>query len=285
MRSRYKADLRKKPQSLRLLPRRRLSNLVHSMKSDESPKFWLHLFGATVFVALLSSIPLPIWLLLPIVAVLTFVIQEQVFHTRILARSFWLTTYLHPESPIRPWLTGSKIIRWLAVGLSLPLSIVTYITVYSYGLLDCFAVAVGIFLGRQIHRRLSSPIDVNLAEHLVELAHLRIYYWLSVLAVLICLAISSVAKGLQTDYSQSTSGQLATIVIDDVKHPVRFVQHCVRTLRFTELQLLRVRDINGWPYGWLIYLFFLVPNAIPAFGLVTLYAGGERLLKRVTNDD
>lgn len=131
-----------------------------------------------------------------------------------------------------------------------------------------------------VHQQISAPIDTNLVEHLAELAHLRVFYWFAVVIVLLSLALSNVTKGFFEDYSQKTSDQLATQTIETVKHPVRFVQHCVRTLRYSEYQLLRVRDINGWPYGWLIYFFFLVPNAIPAFGLVILYTGGERIVNR-----
>jgi hypothetical protein len=164
---------------------------------------------------------------------------------------------------------GSTLLRWIAASVAVPLAIVTYISVYGYDLWDCLAVAIGIYGARLLHGQISAPIDANLAEHLTELAHLRVYYWLAVVAVLAALALSSVAKGFFSDYSQATSDQLATQTIETVKHPVKFVQHCVRTLRYSELQLLRVRDINGWPYGWLIYFFFLVPNALPAFGVGT----------------
>ena len=255
------------------------------MQTDDPIQAWLPLIGSTIFIGLLSSLPLPLLLLLPVLAAITFVMQAQVFHTRSLAKSFWLTTYLRPDSPIRQLLMTSTLMRWIAVAIALPLALVTYISVYGYDLWDCFAVAIGIVVARLIHGKISAPIDANLAEHLIELAHLRIFYWLSILTVLAALALSSVAKGFFTDYSQATSDQLATQTIETVKHPVKFVQHCVRTLRYSEFQLLRVRDINGWPYGWLIYLFFLVPNALPAFGLVTLYCGGERLTNAWLNNE
>jgi hypothetical protein len=255
------------------------------MATDDNLTLWLPLVGSTLFICLLSSVPLPLLLLLPVIAGMTYAMQAQVFYTRSLAKSFWLSTYLRADSPIREMIAGSVLLRWIAFFTALPLSVLTYIAIFGYDLWDCVAVAIGIYLARLAHQRLSSPIDANLAEHLVELAHLRIYYWLAVVFVLMSLALSSVAKGLFIDHSESTSDQLATQTIDTVKHPVRFVQHCVRTLRYSELQLLRIRDINGWPYGWFIYLFFLIPNALPAFGLVTLYAGGERILnQRIKNE-
>lgn len=255
------------------------------MQTDDPIHVWLPLIGSTVFIGLLSTVPLPLLLLLPVLGAMAFAMQTQVFHTRSLAKSFWLTTYLRPDSPIRQFLMASTLLRWIAVAIAIPLAIVTYISVYSYDLWDCLAVATGIYGARIVHGKISAPIDANLAEHLTELAHLRVYYWLAVFAVLFALALSSVAKGFFSDYSQATSDQLATQTIETVKHPVKFFQHCVRTLRYSEFQLLRVRDINGWPYGLLIYFFFLVPNALPAFGLVTLYSGSERLSKAWVNNE
>jgi len=248
------------------------------MHWDTPLAFWLPLVGSTVFVVLLSTIPIPWFILLPVLLAITFVMHVQVFHTRSLAKAFWISTYLRHDSPIREFLLTSYLLRWLAVGISLPLSVITYVAVFGYDLWDCLAVCIGVYAARVAHRSISAPLDANLAEHLVELAHIRVYYWFAILFVLASLALASVAKGFTSDYSSATSDQLASEVISTVKHPVRIVQHCSRTLRYSELQLLRVRDINGGVYGWLIYLFFLVPNALPAFGIVTLYSGFERLV-------
>jgi hypothetical protein len=238
------------------------------------------LLGSTTFICLLSNIPLTLLALLPILAAIVLAVQSQLFYTRSLAKSFWLSTYLRSDSPIQQWLLGSTLLRWMAYAGAVPLAVITYVSVYSYDLWDCLAVALGIFAARYIHQKISTPINANLAEHLVELAHLRIYYWLAVFCVLIGLAVTAVAKGWLVDYSEATSNELATYTIDSIKHPVKIVQDLVRTLKYSELQLLRIRDIQGWPYGWLLYFFFLVPNALPALGLVTLYAGAERLLQQ-----
>jgi len=241
---------------------------------------WLSVIATAIAVVLLSSVPLSAWLLVPTIAMMAALMQVQIFHTRQLAKSFWLSTYLRTDSPVRNYVRRSALLRLLAIGIAIPLSILTYITVYSYGISDCIAISISIVAAKRIHAAISKPVDDNIADHLVELAHIRIYYWLSIILVLVGLALASVLRSFSIDYSNATGDQIATIVIDEIKHPVKFVQHCVRTLRYSELQVLRVRDINGWPYGWLIYVFFLFPNALPAFGLVTLYAGCERIFTR-----
>ncbi len=257
------------------------------MASHDPIALWLPLVGSTLFIVLivlLSTIPFPLCVLLPVLLAIVFVMHVQVFHTRSLAKAFWISTYLRRDSPIRAFLATSSLLRCLAIAISVPLAAVTYIAVFSYDLWDCLAVSMAIYAARLAHSSVSAPLDANLAEHLVELAHIRVYYWFAILLVLTALAAASIGKGFTSDYSSFTGDQLATEVITTVKHPVRIVQHCSRTLRYSELQLLRVRDIirvhdiNGGLYGWLIYLFFLVPNALPAFGLVTLYSGFERLL-------
>jgi hypothetical protein len=247
---------------------------------NESIRMSVALVSSTTFICLLSSIPIPLAALLPILVAIVLAMQAQLFYTRSLAKSFWLRTYLRSDSPIKQWLLGSTFLLCLAYAGAVPLAAITYISVYSYDLWDCLAVAMGISAARYLHHKISAPINANLAEHLVELAHLRIYYWLAVFCVLIGLAVTAVAKGWLVDYSEATSNELATYTIDSIKHPVKIVQDLVRTLKYSELQLLRIRDIQGWPYGWLLYFFFLVPNALPALGLVTLYAGAERLLQQ-----
>jgi hypothetical protein len=247
------------------------------METEDAIRAWLPLVLATVFIVLLSTIPMPIWLLAPTVLGMAYLIYVQVFHTQLLAKSFWLSTYLRSDSPIRLYLRRSVLLRWIAAIISLPLALLTYISVYGYGIWDCMAVCTAIFAAKRAHATISSPVDANVAEHLIELAHIRIYYWFAIFFVLAALALVSIAESFAIDYASITGDQIATQTIEEIKHPVRFIRHCSRTLRFSELQLLRVRDINGGPYGWLIYLFFLIPNALPAFGLVTLFAGLERL--------
>lgn len=254
------------------------------MERNDPFRIWAPLVGSTIFVCLLSTIRLPLFLLIPVLAAMTYLMQVQIFHNRSLARSFWLTTYLKHDSPIREILNGSVFLHWIAVIIAIPLAFITYVTVFGYSLFDCILVSVAVFTAREIHKRLSAPIDRNLSENLVELAHLRIYYWLAISFVVASLAISSLAEGMFVDYSSITSDQIATETVDSIKHPFTFVQHCARTLKYSELQLLRIRDINGWPYGWLIYFFFLVPNVLPAFGLVTMYAGLQQKIEELAQE-
>lgn len=230
------------------------------------------------------QLPLPLWLCLSAIALLSGLMQHQLFYTRKLARQFWLSVYLRPTGGLHQLLSRTVLLRWLCFAIAVPLSMVTYISIYSYRWGECLAIAIGILLARYIHETIAKPVDSNIAGHLAELAHLRIFYWLSVTLVLASLASAGLIRSLWTDHSELTPDQIATQVIGDVHHPVRIVQHCVRTLNYGELQILRVRDTVGWPYGWLIYLFFLAPNAIPAFGLVTIYSGSERIYKNLCSN-
>ena len=242
-------------------------------------KPWIPLVVTSAIIFVLSALPLPLWILLAALLCIALLMQLQIFHVRLLAKQFWLSNYLRPESPLRQYLRRTLLLRFIAVALSLPLAIITYITVFSYEIWDCVAVIVAIILARCIHLWLSYPVDENIADHLVELTHIRIFYWLSIVSIVGAIAVVSVVSGLTNEYSSVTSYELAFETIDEIKHPVRIVRHCARTIRYFELQLLRVRDIAGWPYGWIIYFFFLIPNALPAFGLVTLFSGVERFLK------
>lgn len=235
--------------------------------------------ASTIGILLLSYVPLPFYLLIPVLGALVYFMHLQVFYTRTLAREFWISTYLRDESPIRTFLRTTKWLRLISVALCIPLALATYIVIFSYDFIDCIAISAAVFVASTIHKKLSRPVDTNIAERLTELTHVRVFYWFAVILVLCFIALTSVAKGIATDHSASTSNEIATETIDGVKHPVLIVRHCVRTLRYFELQMLRIRDLNGWPYGWLIYFFFLIPNALPAYGLVTLFSGIDRQIK------
>lgn len=235
--------------------------------------------ASTIGILLLSFVPLPAYLLILVLGALVYLMHLQVFHTRTLAREFWISIYLRDESPIRTFLQTTRWLRLISIVFCIPLAIATYIVLLSYDFIDCIAISAAVFTASSIHQKLARPVDTNIAERLTELTHVRVFYWFAVILVLCFIALTSVVKGVATDHSASTSNEIATETIDGVKHPVLIVRYCVRTLRYFELQMLRIRDLNGWPYGWLIYFFFLIPNALPAYGLVTLFAGIDRQIK------
>ncbi len=238
----------------------------------------LPLAVTTVVLALLSSIPFERWVLVPILAAMAGFIFVQVLHTRQLAKSFWLSTYLRPDSPIHKLVNRSYFLWVLSALITIPLTFVTYVALYGYGFWECFAIGIALLGAKSFQACALSPIDSNVASHLVELAKVRVFFWIAILLILSGLATTSIIKGFGSDYSKTTADEMATTVIKEIKHPVRVVRHCTRVMRFSELQLLRIRDILGWPYGWCIYLFFLIPNAVPALGLVSLFAGLDRVI-------
>jgi len=231
-----------------------------------------------VTVLFLSYVPLWWIILVPVVLGMAYMMQVQILHTRALSRHFWLTTYLRKDRPIYQYLRNSMLLPWIAWAIAVPLAAVTYVTVFCYDFVDCLAIFSALAAAFLIHRRFTEMMEVNVSSQLVELASIRFRYFVSVTLVLACLAAGSIAKSGFTNYADMTSDAIASQTISEIKHPAKLVQHCARTLRYSELQLLRIRDINGGLIGWMIYLFFLVPNALPAFGLVTFFSGIERFV-------
>lgn len=202
---------------------------------------------------------------------------------RQLARTFWLSNYLRSDSPIRKYLQGSLFLRVLSMVVSLFLAVITYLAIFGYHWLECVAFSAAILAAKRIHSAISTPIDANIAEHLVEWTHIRIFFWISISFVLLTLIISNITVTYSTDHSQLTADQIADKTINGLQHPVKAVQHIVRTVRYMDLQLLKARDTMvksfGWQYGWSVYFFFLIPNALPAFGLVSMFCGVERVIE------
>jgi len=250
---------------------------------DASVAPWVPVGVVWLIVTVLSIFALHWFFLIPCLILLSYLIWRQILLMQLLQRRFWLDTYLKPTSSIRKWLRGKKVLQCIALVAAVPLAVITYIALYTYSWLDCLFLGGAIACAVALQRLFVRPVDSHIAGHLSELVYQRIFTTIAVLLVLFGLALASVTKGLSEDHADLSSDEMATRVIDEYKHPVLFVRHCARTVRYCELWLLKVRDINGWPYGWGIYFFFLCPNAIPAYGVVTAFRTieticGERIL-------
>ncbi|MEQ8210080.1 MAG: hypothetical protein RH917_09630 [Lacipirellulaceae bacterium] len=114
-------------------------------ETDPNVERWLRLGIPAFGLVLLSSFPLWHIIFVPVILLMAFFIQLQVFHTRSLAKSFWMSTYLRGDSPIREKLQHSPFIHWLSWMVAFPLALITYITLYGYDWLDCIAIAFAIW--------------------------------------------------------------------------------------------------------------------------------------------
>ncbi len=232
---------------------------------------------AWIFV--MAFMPLSLWLLIPAVFLTAVVMQTQLFQGQKLERRFWVKVYLREGSWLSNFLQGRTQFMWMTTMLlSFIVAVLTIVYLYSYDWIDCAFVAGAMVSTLYLHAKLSKALRGNVSGLLLELAHIRVYYWLGIVLVVAAIGISSVVKGGADNYSELTSNDIAARAIADVKHPVEFVRHCARIFYYTDMQLLRIRDIVGWPYGWIIYAIFLIPNTLPAFGVVTMFLGISRTL-------
>lgn len=221
--------------------------------------------------------PVPWWGLLLILIALACLMQIDLFQRRLVAREFWLNTYLRPESRLREWLQRTRFLKALSFAIAIALSLVVYVYNYSFVLTDVIAIASALAVAAVTHQRLTPGIDSNIAQAFTRSTHDRVFHWFAVVLVVLFLAMATLIRGLNVDYSSATASDIADQTIAEVKHPVAWVKYAVRALIFFELESIRIRDQIGWPLGWLVYLFLLIPNAFAAYGIVSLYGGIKRL--------
>jgi len=193
-----------------------------------------------------------------------------------LNREFLLKTYLKQEGPIYEFLKNRML---LTVGIplfsSLTTSFLAYVDLLCMSLMDMIIVSISYYIGRWFVITASKPIKANLNNNLVELVSLRITLLVSVILMVACIAGLALIHGIQKDYSELTADEMATQIIAEHKHPVKLIRDITRTIKYSELQLLRIRDSIGGKYGWAIYLLFLIPHALPAVGFACFFLNLE----------
>jgi hypothetical protein len=190
-------------------------------------------------------------------------------------RHCW-STALSPGSNLRSYLDGQKFIPVVSMLITVPIAFITYVTVCSYDWPDLLTILAIVLLTEAVHSVVLPFMVENLSEHYLDIAKMRLFVWISVVSVVLGLATSRAVKDFSNDYSKMTASESALIVKEEVYHEVRPIRHCLRALKYFDVMQLRVRDqvnIDNWPYGWLIYFFLLIPNAIPALGIVAIFSG------------
>ena len=209
-----------------------------------------------------------------------FLIYIQVAYAKSIEKKFLLKTYLQPASIAHKLFSGTRLLRLRAALVSIALSLVAYIEIYSLSQLECLVVTIAIAIGMFAHQFAFSLIESMISIDLRPVVKNRSKKWLGCLSVFIALLALRVIRGVRVTFSECTSDQLVTLVISEINHPVRWIRHCVRTLRYAELQSYRIRDIIGFPFGWIIFIYFAIPSGLTSYALTNLYLGIEKLISK-----
>lgn len=236
--------------------------------------------AATTVLLLLALVPLGVLSAIAVVATMLLLIQGQVFRTRMLARRFCLTTYLRQDSPLYRFFESNASMRLIAFLFAIPLSVLTYVAVFSSGALGVLTIAGCIGVGIAVRKLVLGHLRRNAPEHLVDLLLDRIFRWTSMCVIVVGLTLLHIIESRSADHSVLIAPDIADRIVEEVKHPIRPFLDSARAMMYLDLQLLRVRDLLGWPRGWIVYLYFVIPNALPGVGATLIFLAFENIYAR-----
>lgn len=222
---------------------------------------------------------LPGLLFFPLLAVLTGLIYFDLAEKFSFQRRLLADVYLRQESSFAGLLRQPSNLRYVLVAPASVLAFITYVAIYSSSAAEWIAICGGLVLAQVLVSQLRPLLNKNFADPFSELYARRLFIGSAVILVLIGIALGTLVTSVWSDHSTASARSNADLTIKEVKHRTKLVRHCVRTKRFLDLELLRVRDIQGWPYGWAIFFYFLIPNAVPAVGVVSLYGSAKLILR------
>jgi hypothetical protein len=230
----------------------------------------LLLFALLLFIA---KTPAPWYLLLILLGLMYHISFQYMSDCAVFQRRLWLDLYLLPNSAWRSRLTQTQVLRAVAAVAAAVLTIATYLALYAEAFHTVVSITGMIAAADFICRRFYHHLTDNLVSTYAEISRRRLSASVAIAFVLIGLLFTRLYESVSTDYSDETARSIARKTIDDVKHPVIIARHWKRTVRYYDLTLLRIRDTLGWPAGWIVYIAFLIPNAISATGVYSLYRG------------
>ena len=213
------------------------------------------------------------WILLTILAAVTVLLQAIYLIDRaLLRRKLFFETYLAPDSFFQKYKEMGIWAKLCIPISSILLSLVTVVSVFSFGSAHTIAALVGIAVGfvvatavqklwlKHIHRTFRSHLDSKAVTSAAVIAGaIALFSW--------------EIYDTRSDFTNLTSTHAADTVIREIHHPVKWVQDLARTNRFAGLTMLRMRDNLANAAGNLIYAYLIIPNLLPIFGMVVLIKG------------
>lgn len=213
------------------------------------------------------------WMLLTILAAVTGLLQViYLIGNASLRRKLFFETYLAPDSYLQKYKEMGILAKLFLPISSIALSLVTVVSVFSFGSAHTIAALVGIAVGfvvatavqmlwlKHIHQTFRSYLDSKAVTSTAVIAGaIALFFW--------------EIYDTRSDFAQLSSTHAADTVIREIHHPVKWVQDLARTNRFAGLTMLRMRDNLGNAAGNLIFAYLIIPNLLPIFGMVILIKG------------
>jgi hypothetical protein len=201
-------------------------------------------------------------------------VYRSLFAGRQAAKAHFLHTFLKRDSVLHQILAGNVWTSVTSTIGSLVLVAIAYIVIQTYSWMDIVAIAcasaVGLFVSQVVGYLATDSLRTNVSTLLLD--HIRRRAVL--ILVLVAVILTTIAQDSVSQWGRLTDAQLEARIKQEVQHPVLYIQQATRALTYFNVEIVRARDSKYcYPYGWIVYLFFLTPNTIPLYGIVCIYLG------------
>ena len=203
-----------------------------------------------------------------------YLIYRSLFAFRQKAKAHFLHTFLKNDSVLYRLLNGKTWSIVTSVVGSFLLTVVAYIVVQTYSGLTVAAIACASAAALFVSQIFGCLATDSLRENVSKLLLDRVRRGTMLLFVLLAVIVATIAEDGMSQQGELTTTMLEQKIKQEVRHPILYVQRATRIVTYFNLEIVRVRDREDfYPFGWIIYFFFLTPNAIPLYGVVGVFLG------------
>jgi hypothetical protein len=206
------------------------------------------------------------------------VIYRPLYAMRQASKAHFLETYVKPNSVLRKVLSGNIWNSAFSATASIVLATIAYVVIQNYSYNDIAMIGLGSAFGLLLSQVVGYLFTDSLKTHVSDLFLGRVRRAILLFCVLTSVLLASVYQDLASPWLKITETQIGPEIKKQVRHPVLLVQQVNRDLLYLNVRVLRARDRVAFPFGWLIYLFLLLPNTIPLYAIACLYLGHDACL-------
>ena len=241
-----------------------------------------HLHPITGALLIPALIPLGGLWVVAVIALFAFLQFSFFRHQVHLHRELIFSTYIAEESPLMKLRPYTFFVRLMAGGLAIAFSIFTFLGVFCSGWVGAFAICVGASFGAFLGEKMSASWLGHARSTVRAYYSLRWTFGVSLFFAVLTFVAADLITSLD-NYGGLDAPTMAGRIVDSTKHSSKWVQDIARTLDYVHYTKLRLRD--SIPYGWLIYIFMVIPNVFPICGAVAAMFGATMVGNKIRNNE
>jgi hypothetical protein len=201
------------------------------------------------------------------------VIYRSVLSMRISSKMHFLATFLKPDSHLHRLLRGRGWNIAASALLSITFATLAYCVIQAYTWIDIVVLTMSAIVGLAASQLLGYVATDSLQDHVSTLLLSRARRGITLFCVLGAAVLLTLAHDAFSPLRHCDESKVIDTLKHNIRHPVLTVQRVNRAMGYFNAQLIRARDSVSFPFGWIAYLFLLVPNSLFLYTLVLIILG------------